>query len=147
MRPKLLLRIAAFFTLFVAVGHTIGNCTRKATTDAGQQEVIKKMESFKFDFNGSVRSWDNFYEGLSLDTSITLVVFTVLLWLIAGSANKYPVFCTSLLWAILVCFIGFTITGFMYFFIVPAICTLLASLLVIAAIFQLRKLSPINSVL
>jgi hypothetical protein len=30
---------------------------------------------------------------------------------------------------------------------VPATCTLIASLVVIVAIFQLRKLSPINSVL
>jgi len=147
MRPKLLLRIAAFFILFVAVGHTIGNCTRKATTDARQQDIFKKMADYKFDFNGSMRSWDNFYDGMSLDVSLTLVIFTVLLWLISGSVNKYPVFCTSLLWAILACFIGFTIIGFLYFFIVPATCTFIASLLVIIVIFQLRKLSPINSVL
>jgi len=147
MRPKLLLRIAAFFILFVAVGHTIGNCTRKATTDARQQEIFKKMADYKFDFGGSMRSWDNFYEGMTLDVSLTLVIFTVLLWLISGSAHKYPVFCTSLLWAMLTCFIGFTIIGFLYFFVVPATCTLIASLLLIVVIFQLRKLSPINSVL
>jgi archaellum biogenesis protein FlaJ (TadC family) len=147
MRPKLLLRISAFFTLFVAVGHTLGNYTRKATTDARQQEIFKKMADYKFNFGGSMRSWDNFYDGMSLDVSFALVTFTVLLWLISGSANKYPVFCTSLLWVILVCFIGFTILGFMYFFIVPAVCTLLASVLMAAAIYQLRKLSPINSVL
>lgn len=147
MRPKLLLRIAAFLILFVAVGHTLGNCTRKATTDTQQQEVFKKMEDVKFDFGGSMRSWDNFYDGMSLDVSLTLLVFTALLWLISGSANKYPVFCTSLLWPSLICFIGFTVIGFMYFFIVPAASTLLASLLVTTSIFQLRKLSPINSVL
>src|ERR1700743_1621609 len=107
MQPKLLLRIAAFLILFVAVGHTIGNCTRKSTTGTRQLEVFKKMEDVKFDFAGSTRSWDNFYDGMSLDVSITLVVFTVLLWLIAGSAKKYPVFCTSLLWPTLVCFVGF----------------------------------------
>jgi hypothetical protein len=147
MQPKLLLRIAAFFILFVAVGHTLGNCTRKATTDARQQEIFKQMADYRFDFGGSMRSWDNFYDGMSLDVSLTLVIFTVLLWLISGPVNKYPVFCTSLLWAILACFTGFTIIGFMYFFIVPAICTLIASLLVTIVIFQLRKLSPINSVL
>jgi len=147
MQPKLLLRISAFFTLFVAVGHTLGNCTRKATTDAHQQEIFKKMEGYKFNFGGSMRSWDNFYDGMSLDVSVTLAVFTVLLWLISGSAKKYPVFCTSLLWTILACFVGLTIIGFMYFFVVPATCTLIASLLILVVIFQLRKLSPINSVL
>ena len=141
MRPKLLLRIAAFCILFVAVGHTTGNITRKQTTDVQQQEVFKKMEDVKFDFFGSVRSWDNLYNGLSIDVSIMLVVFTVLLWKISGAANTYPEFCIRLLWPVLACFVLFTITGFMYFFIVPAISTLLACIFIIIAMIQLNSKS------
>ena len=145
MQPKLLLRIAACCIFFVAVGHTIGNWTRKQTTDPQQQEVFKKMESYKFDFNGSIRSWDNFYDGMSIDVSITLVVFTVLLWKISGAANTYPEFCTKLLWPVLACFVLFTITGFMYFFIVPAISTLLACIFIIIAMFQLKTISKLST--
>lgn len=141
MQPKLLLRIAACCIFFVAVGHTIGNITRKQTTDAQQQEVFKKMEDFKFDFNGSVRSWDILYNGMSIDVSISLVVFTVLLWKISSATNTYPEFCTKLLWPVLVCFVLFTITGFMYFFIVPAISTLLACIFVVIAMLKLRPVS------
>jgi len=139
MQPKLLLRIAAFCIFFVAVGHTTGNITRKQTTDAHQQEVFKKMEDVKFDFFGSVRSWDNLYNGLSIDVSITLVVFTVLLWKISTAATQYPEFCIKLLWAILVFMILFTITGFIYFFWVPAVSTLLAGVFIAIAMFQLKK--------
>lgn len=147
MKPRILLRIAAFFTFAVAVGHTIGHFTRKMTTDPTDKQVINQMEIHKFNFNGAMRSWDDFYEGLSLDISLTLVILTVLLWIIGNSTHRYPLFCFKLLWPVLVCFIGFTITGFLYFFLVPAICTLVASVMVMVAMFQLRRQVNIRNVL
>jgi hypothetical protein len=147
MKPRILLRVAAFFTLFVAVGHTVGHFTRKITTDQTDKEVIRQMETHKFYFYGFMRSWDNFYEGLGLDVSITLLILTVLLWIIGNSTHRYPLFCFKLLWPVLICFIGFTITGFLYFFLVPAICTLVASVLVMMAMLQLRRQVSIKNVL
>lgn len=139
MKPKLSLRIAAFFIFFVAVGHTLGHYTRKIGADAGSRDVLKHMEQYKFNFNGATRSWDNLYEGLSLDVSLTLFVLTVVYGLLANACKKYPELCYKLLWVFLVCFVGFTIIGFRNFFLVPAITTLLVCVFTVMAMMKLRR--------
>jgi len=147
LRPKFLLRIAGFLVFFVAIAHTIDYFIEKETVHMGEQIVLRDTGHHKLvQYILSNRTLDNFYEGLNLDFSITLVIFAALLWLIGNSANKYSVFCTTLLWPVLICIIGFAIIGFVYFYYYLAACNLLAGLFIIAAIFQLRKLSPINSV-
>jgi hypothetical protein len=139
MKPKVSLRIVALLTLLVAAGHTIGHFTRKITTDIAGVQVIKQMEQYKFNFNGSMRSWDNFYEGLSLDVALILFIFTIIFSMLAGIVKKHPKVCYNMLWPYLICYVGFTITGFCYFFIIPAITTLIICLLIIFTMWQLRK--------
>jgi len=139
MKPKLWLRVVAFLTLLVAVGQTIGYFTRKVTNDHANIAVISHMEQYKFNFHGSMRSWDNFYEGLSLDVSLVLFVFTAVFSILAGVSKKHPKVCYNMLWPFLICYIGFTVTGFMYFFVVPAVSTLICTILIIVTLIQLRR--------
>lgn len=139
MKPKILLRITAFVTLFYAFGHVMGHLTRKQTTDPVNREVIRQMEQYKFNVNGAMRSWDNFYEALSLDSAIVLMVFTIVFWMLSGMAEKYPGVVYQLLWPILLCFIGFTTTHFLYVFMIPTITSLITCILIIAAMIQLRR--------
>jgi drug/metabolite transporter (DMT)-like permease len=139
MKPKITLRITVFVTLFYAFGHIMGHLTRKQTTDPVNKEVIRQMEQYKFNVNGSMRSWDNFYEALSLDSAIVLVVFALIFWLLSGMSEKYPRVVYQLLWPILLCFIGFTITHFLYVFMIPTVTSLITCILIIAAMIPLRK--------
>jgi hypothetical protein len=139
MKPKILLRITAFATLFYAFGHIMGHLTRKQTTDPVDKEVIRQMEQYKFNVNGSMRSWDDFYEALSLDSALVLVVFTIMFWLLSGIAEKYPGIVYRLLWPISIGFAGFTITHYLYVFMIPTVLSLIICVLIIAAMILLRR--------
>lgn len=144
MKPKILLRITVAATLFYAFGHIMGHLTRKQTTDPVDKEVIRQMEQYKFNVNGSMRSWDNFYEALSLDAAVVLVVFAILFWMLSGMVEKYPKVVYNLLWPILICFIGFTITHFLYVFMIPTVISLITCILIIAVIIQIRRQPQYN---
>jgi hypothetical protein len=139
MKPKILLRITVFVTLFYAFGHIMGHLTRKQTTDPVDKEVIRQMEQYKFNVNGSMRSWDNFYEALSLDSALVLVVFAFIFWILSGIAEKHPGIVYKLLWPILICFIGFTITHFLYVFMIPTVMSLITCILIITTMIQVRR--------
>lgn len=139
MKPKILLRITVFVTLFYAFGHIMGHLTRKQTTDPVDKEVIRQMEQYKFNVNGSMRSWDNFYEALSLDSALVLVVFTIMFWILSGIVEKHPGVVYNLLWPILICFIGFTITHFLYVFMIPTVMSLITCILIITTMIQIRR--------
>jgi hypothetical protein len=139
MKPKLLIRIAAFCVLFFTVGHSIGHFKRKSTTDPLQQEVIKKMEEHKFALGPQMRSYDDIFTGMSLNLSIALLAFTLLLWISSNIAGRDAKTGIQILLPILLGLLLFTFTGFKYFFIVPAITCLVASCLIAYSILLLRK--------
>ena len=139
MEPKVLLRIAALLILFLAIGQAIDHFTRKMTPDPVEKEVIRQMEQYKFNVNGSMRSWDDLYEGLSLDVSIVLLILTTIFSMLASVAKKHPKICFDFLWPYLICFIALTVTGFCFFFIVPGIAGLIICILIILAMVQLSK--------
>ena len=139
MKPKILLRIAVFVTLFYAFGHIMGHLTRKQTTDPSGKEVIRQMEQYKFNANGYMRSWDDFYEALSLDSVIVLVGFAIICWMFSGMVEKYPRIVYKLLWPILICFIGFTVTDYLYVFMIPTVTSLIICIVIIVAMIQIHK--------
>lgn len=139
MKPRILLRITVVLTLFYAFGHVMGHLTRKETSDPVNKEVIRQMEQNKFSVNGSMRSWDDFYEALSLDSALVLLVFAVIFWMLSGMVEKYPRVVYDLLWPILICLIGFSITNFLYVFMIPTATSLITCIVIITALIQLRK--------
>jgi hypothetical protein len=62
-----------------------------------------------------------------------------MLWLAAGMAESHPRLCTRLLVPILPGVVAFAATGFLYFFLVPAITCLVTAGLVSVSLFALRK--------
>jgi hypothetical protein len=145
MKPKILLQLAAFFVLFIVVGHTIGHFTGKTAISPADKQVVTQMKQHKLSFNNSMRSWGDFYEGFSLDVSLILIVFTVIFSMLSTLAKKHPKVCYRLLWPYLLCFIGFTISSFAYFFIIPGVANLIICVLVISAMRQLRKESKTDT--
>jgi hypothetical protein len=139
MKPKLMLRIVALLTLFVAVGQTISHFTRRVADDPAGAAVIHHMEQYKFSIGGTTRSWDDFYDGFSLELALVMFIFTAVFTLLAGIAKKHPKICYNMLWPYLLCYTGFTIVGFADFFAVPAISTLLCCILMVMTMVQLRR--------
>lgn len=139
MKVKLLLRIASACLLFFVAGHLAGHLTRKASDDPKLQEVFRQMEEVKFPIGTQFRTYDEFYNGMSINLLISLATLSVLLWLISNSAASAPKTCYILLWPVLFCVVGFAITGFIFFFLVPAVTCVAASFLILMAINSLHK--------
>ena len=139
MKPALLLKVAAGCQLFFAVGHSIGHFTRKAVDDPKARQVFALMEEYKFPIGTQLRSYDEFYTGMSFNLIFCLLTFTALLWIIAGLADQNPRLCTRLLLPVLLGVSAFAVTGFLYFFLVPALTCLVAAGLISGSIYQLQK--------
>ncbi|MBY0424996.1 MAG: hypothetical protein K2Q22_05100 [Cytophagales bacterium] len=139
MKPKLLLRLAAGCLLFFAVGHSIGHVSRHSVSDPLAQEVLRQMSIHKFDMFGQKRSYDENYTGMSLNLIFTLIAFATILWMISSFAEQQPRFSKNLLIPIACCTLGFSITSYLYFFPVPAVSSLVASILSGVSVLILSK--------
>src|SRR6476620_8158643 len=103
MNPKFLLRIAAVSLFVFAAGHSIGHLTRHDVTDPKAVEVQRMMMDHKFDMFGTLRSYDENYEGMSLNLILTLFVFVAVLWILSGQTNANPVLTRKILLPIFIC--------------------------------------------
>jgi hypothetical protein len=146
MKSKILLRIASGCLLFFAFGHTVGHFTRHSVNDPKAKEVLREMSENKFDMFGQLRSYDENYTGMSLNLILTLLVFAVVLYILSGQAEKQPILVKNLLTPLTICIVGFSITSFLYFFPLPAITCLVASILIIITIYKLGYKMPVGKV-
>lgn len=138
MKAKILIRIAAGLILFFALGHTMGHIGRHDVKEPEAKEALKIMSETKFDQFGTMRSFDENYTGMSLNLIFTLLTFTIILWFFSAYTEKYPDFVKKVLIPIALCVTGFSVTGFLYFFMVPAITCLLAAFALFVAFFKLK---------
>lgn len=136
MKTKILIRIAAGCLLFFAMGHSIGHFTRHNVTEPKAKEILQRMIDNKFDMFGQMRSYDENYNGMSLNLIFTLIAFTILLWILFSDANNHYKSVKYLLIPIAICILGFSVTSFLYFFPMPAIACLIASILLIISIVK-----------
>jgi hypothetical protein len=136
MSSKVLMRIAAGFVLFFAVGHTVGHLNRYQVSDTQGKEVLRAMREYQFDMFGQPRSYDENYTGMSLNLILTLLTFVTILWLNAGNNETRALQVNG---AVGVCLLGFSVTGFLYFFPLPAITCLIAAVLIFISIAKQRK--------
>lgn len=138
MNPKLLLRMATGCLLFFALGHSAGHFTRHNVTDAKAKEVLRQMTENKFDMFGQLRSYDENYTGMSLNLIFTLLSLACILWILSTWIEKQPILVKNILIPITICILGFGFTSFLYFFPIPAITCVIASILTATSIFTLK---------
>lgn len=139
MKPKLLIQLAAACILFFALGHSIGHFTRYDVKDLKAQQLQKMMIDNKFDMFGQMRSYDENYNGMSLNLIITLIAFAIILFIISNIDQGNKNLVIKLIYPILICILGFSITSFLFFFTLPAITCLIASILLGLAIYSFQK--------
>jgi len=141
MKPKILLRVATGFILFFVLGHTMGHFTWKQTTDPKKQVIIKMMDENEFEFGGAMKSIGENHEGYSWLLIFSLLAFAMLTWVISGLTEKDSKASVNLLIPVFACFFAFAIICYLFFFLVPAATCLLASMLMLISILQLKKVS------
>jgi hypothetical protein len=129
MNPRFLLRIAAGLLMVFAIGHTVVHITRHHVRDPRAREIQRLMIDNKFDMFGQMRSYDDNYSGLSMNMIAALLAFAVITWGISGHIEKDRELVKSILIAQIFAVSIFVITGFVYFFLAPAIIGLVAAVL------------------
>ncbi|AOP35705.1 hypothetical protein A0128_18790 [Leptospira tipperaryensis] len=139
MKPKILIRIASILMLIFVLGHSIGHFTRYNTADIRAINTITAMQMTKIPMEGVDKTYDQFYSGMSLNLSVTLLFLATLLWLLSNLVESNPKTVLKLLIPIFFCVFCFSITGFLYFFPVPTLISCLGALSILASIFLLRK--------
>ncbi len=77
MKPSVVLRITSLITLILAVGHYLGGVD--SWSPVGETEVLKTMQSFRFDTGGMSRTYFDFYLGFGFILSVYLLLQAVLL--------------------------------------------------------------------
>lgn len=139
MKAKLLIRIAVGCIVFFALGHTMGHFTRHNVTNPTAIAVQKMMIENKFDMFGAMRSYDENYTGMSTNLIITLLAFVAVLLIISSNLENNKSLSIKLILPVAISLFAFSVTGFLYFFLLPAITCLIAGALLIIAVLQLRK--------
>ena len=122
--------------MFFAIGHSIGHFTRHNTNDPQKRMVLDVMASHKFHMFGKLRSYDENYEGMSLNLIIVLVAFAAILWMLSSVKEANVQLFKVVLWPIAIVCLLLTVTGFVYFFPAPAVSSLVAFVLLLWALIK-----------
>src|SRR5258706_5222640 len=88
MKTKLLLRFASGLIIFHLIGHTFGHSIWKHDTNTERQAVIDQMTGHQFPFMGAIRSMADYYDGYGWASSIALIFFALVLWLVSNTAKE-----------------------------------------------------------
>jgi hypothetical protein len=145
MKPKVLMRFASGLLFIYASGHAIVHFTRHRSKDMVAQKVMKTMSEYKINMYGQMRSYDETYNGMSLNMVFTLVSFSLILWILSIFAERNRVMVRASLVPVSICLVGYTITGFLFFFPAPAYASLISAVLTIVSFFMMVK-KPAESV-
>jgi hypothetical protein len=138
----ILLRIAAAIYVFFTLGHTLGAMYQDPKEGGpAKQAVLAAMRAYHQDFQGSSRSYWDFYRGWGFYVSWTFVLFAILCWQLGSLARKNPSAARPLIATLFAISIPMCILTWTHFFITPDICATLATLLLGGALFSLAPAS------
>jgi hypothetical protein len=137
MKPALLLRITSILSLLFAVLHTMGGAD--SWSPAGENDVLRAMRSYHFDFGGVSRSYLNLYLGLGYTVSVFLLLQAVLLWQLATIAKVDPARIRPLIASFFVASMACAFLSWKFIFAVPAIFSLIIAALLAFAFYVAGK--------
>ena len=123
MKPVLFLRIASVLTFVHAVGHTLGGVF--GTPPPGAQAAVAVMKANQFQVMGVMRSYWDFFLGLGLAGSVTMLVEAVVFWQLGSLAKTGTLPLRPVLTAFMVGYAALAVNSFRYFFAPPMIVEIL----------------------
>lgn len=128
------LRIAAIVFALYAAGHVYGAMYEdlKADTPA-KQALFDAMRNFTETFQGSTRSYWEFYNVFGFYVTWSLVAFAILSWQLASLARTNPSAARPFIWTLFVISIPMTWLTWSHLFVIPQAFATLTTLLLCAA--------------
>jgi hypothetical protein len=137
MKPVIYLRTASLLTLLHAVLHTIGGVFGKP--DPGPQQIaVAAMKANQFPLMGVTRSYWDFYMGMGLALSISLMIIAIVFWQLSSLAKTDACRLRPICMTFLLAFLLLAVNSSVYFFSAPAIVELLIAVCLAMAIFASR---------
>jgi hypothetical protein len=124
MNATHLFRIAAVLLILFALGHTLGFLHFVPTTAEGRA-VLDAMRTVTFEAQGSVRTYEAFYVGFGLNVSVYLVFSAFLAWHLGQLARVRPDAIGWMGWALCLVQLAGLVLALRYFFIAPAVFSVL----------------------
>jgi hypothetical protein len=137
MKPALFLRIASILTLIHSILHTVGGVFGKPPS--AQAEMIATSMRNRFEVFGVMRSYADFYRGMSLGVTIFLTMDAAVLWVLASMARSESARLRPVLAVFLIGYLAFTVNSIAFFFVGPVIAETLIVLCLGAAIVTARS--------
>jgi len=126
-KPVLFLRIASGLTFVHAVLHTVGGVFGKV--GAGSAAVAAAaMKANQFLVMGNMRSFWDFYRGLGLGATISMIAESILMLQMAALAKTGARRLRPMMATLLVAYAVLSINSYLYFFAGPVIAELLIAL-------------------
>jgi hypothetical protein len=134
MTTSVLLRISAVISLVFALGHSLGGLKR--WSPMGENDVLKAMETVRFDTMGANRSYLDFFMGFGWSLTVSMLLQSVLLWQLASLARTDAAQVRPMIAAFAVATLAGGIIAWQFIFPVPALFS--AALLIVLVAAYLR---------
>jgi hypothetical protein len=119
MKRTLWLRIASVVSLLFAAGHTVGGT--KSWSPIPDNDVFRAMKSFRFDVEGTSRTYADFYVGLGWSLSVFLFLQAVVLWQLASLAKKESIGLRPVIGSFLVASLFLALVSWKYILLPPVL--------------------------
>jgi hypothetical protein len=119
MTTAVLLRISAVISLLFAAGHSLGGLKR--WSPMGENEVLKAMETVRFDTMGVNRSYLDFFMGFGWSLSVAMLLQSVLLWQLASLARSDAAQVRPMIAAFALATLAGGVIAWLFIFPVPAL--------------------------
>jgi FlaA1/EpsC-like NDP-sugar epimerase len=127
MKPVLFLRIASVLTFVHGALHGVNMIVSKPGPGA-PQIAVAAMKANVFPLMGMTRSYWDFYMGMGLAGSITLVAEAIVLWQLSALARSNGLQVRPMVATFLVAYVALAANSYTYFFAPPVITELLIAL-------------------
>lgn len=138
MKPVLFLRIASVLTLIHSILHTVGGVFGKPA-NAAAAAVAANMRT-QFPAFGAMRSYSDFYLGMSLGVTIFLTMDSLLLWLLASLAREHAARLRPLMVVFALGYFTFALNSYTFFFSFPVVAELLIVACLVAAVVTAKPM-------
>lgn len=118
MTAKLLLRVAAISLLTIVLGHSTTLLPHEPR-DLTETLVLKGMKTYEMNLFGSMRTYWDFHQGMSMIMTLQMAVAVALLLILAKYSETHPRQVLPLATVLFVGAIPFAVLCWMYFFFLP----------------------------
>jgi hypothetical protein len=129
-------RIAAYLLSAIFLGHTGGGMLAQRSLGTASDGVFTAMKAVHFNFNGADATWYGFWFGFGLTISVYVLFSVIVAWQLDKVApERWPSF-SAIAWTFAASQLANAILSWRYFFVGPAVLSLLAAALIAVGAYQ-----------